>query len=154
MENQPKRLYRSRSDRIIAGICGGLGRYFNIDPVFVRIAFILLTLADGFGLLLYLILLIFVPEEPGEHVEVDRGEKIKEFASRVGQEAKSWTEGVRSNKNWLGDKRNVIGLIIIIFGLILLINQLFAWSWFKWHLFWPLIIVIIGLYLIFKSKGK
>lgn len=154
MENQPRRFYRSKKDRIITGVCGGLAQYFNIDPVFVRVAFILLTFANGFGVLLYLILLIFIPEEPGEAAEIDREEKIKEFANRVGQEAKSWTEGVRSDKNWLGDKRNVIGLIIIIFGLILLINQLFAWSWFKWHLFWPLLVIIIGLYFIFKNREK
>lgn len=60
-----KRLYRSRSDRMIAGICGGLGKYFNVDPVIFRIIAVILLLPGGFpGLIPYLILWILVPLEP------------------------------------------------------------------------------------------
>lgn len=60
-----KRLYRSTQDRMIAGICGGLAEYFDIDPVIVRIVFIVLALAGGPGLLAYIILWIIVPKDPG-----------------------------------------------------------------------------------------
>jgi phage shock protein C len=60
-------LRRSRDDRVIGGVCGGLGRYFGIDPVILRIAFVLLLLAGGAGLLLYVIAWIAIPEErPGD----------------------------------------------------------------------------------------
>jgi phage shock protein PspC (stress-responsive transcriptional regulator) len=59
----PKRLTRSRSDRIIAGVCGGLGRYFNVDPLFFRIGAVALVFAGGAGLLLYLAALFLVPNE-------------------------------------------------------------------------------------------
>ncbi|MCK4417348.1 MAG: PspC domain-containing protein [Candidatus Latescibacteria bacterium] len=60
----PKRLYRSQRHKMIAGVCGGLARYFNIDPSFVRLAWTLGTLASvGVGVLAYLAMLIFVPEE-------------------------------------------------------------------------------------------
>lgn len=154
MEDKPKKLYRSRQERIIAGVCGGLGQYFNIDPIFVRIVFILLTLANGAGIIIYLILLLVIPEEPGEHIEIDRGEKIKEFAESVRREAKSLAEGVKNNKSWFDNKRNIFGLIVIFIGFIILINQFFNWHWFQWHLFWPILIIIIGLYFIFKNKGK
>ena len=62
-----KRLYRSRSDRMIAGVCGGLAEYFDIDPVIVRIIAIILLLPDGFpGFLPYVILWIIVPLNPGK----------------------------------------------------------------------------------------
>ncbi len=51
-----KKLYRSETDRKLAGVCGGLGEYFDVDPVFFRIAFVVLFFAGGFGLLLYLIM--------------------------------------------------------------------------------------------------
>lgn len=57
-----KRLYRSRSDRRVAGVAGGLAEYFNVDATLVRIVFILLTLAGGPGLLLYIILWLLMPE--------------------------------------------------------------------------------------------
>ena len=60
-----KKLYRSRTDKKIAGVCGGLAEYFNVDATVIRIIFIVLLLHGGFpGLLPYLILWIFVPLKP------------------------------------------------------------------------------------------
>jgi len=58
-----KRLYRSRSDRMIWGVCGGLAEYFNIDPTIVRIIAVLLIFANGLGILAYLLMAIVVPLE-------------------------------------------------------------------------------------------
>jgi phage shock protein C len=58
------RLVRSRRDAVIAGVCGGLGEYFQIDPVIVRLIFVLVTLTSGIGLLLYPILWIIMPKAP------------------------------------------------------------------------------------------
>ncbi|MCQ2272348.1 MAG: PspC domain-containing protein [Bacteroidales bacterium] len=57
-----KRLTRSRTDRKIAGVCGGLAQYLNIDPTLVRIIFLILLLIIGGGLLIYLIIWICAPE--------------------------------------------------------------------------------------------
>ncbi len=59
-----KRLYRSRDERMIAGVAGGLAEYFGIDPTLVRLAFVAFTLAGGSGVLAYLILAIIMPLEP------------------------------------------------------------------------------------------
>jgi phage shock protein C len=58
-----KRLYRSRSDRKIAGVCGGIAEHFDIDPVLVRVLAVILLLCGSAGLLAYIILWILVPEE-------------------------------------------------------------------------------------------
>lgn len=57
-----KKLYRSSNDKKIAGVCGGLGEYFNIDPTLIRIAFLVGLLIAGGGLLLYLIIWLATPE--------------------------------------------------------------------------------------------
>ncbi|MCX5975234.1 MAG: PspC domain-containing protein [bacterium] len=59
----PKRLYRSRRNRMIAGICGGLGDYLSVDPTIVRLIWIV-GLFAGFGFLAYLVAWILIPEEP------------------------------------------------------------------------------------------
>ena len=59
-----KRLYRSRNDRTLAGICGGIAEYFGWDPTLVRVAWVLLTLLGGSGILLYLIMWLVMPEAP------------------------------------------------------------------------------------------
>jgi phage shock protein C len=64
MEEQTKKLYRSRSDRRIAGVCGGLANYFNIDATLIRLLFVLGLLFVGGTLLAYIILMIVIPEEP------------------------------------------------------------------------------------------
>ena len=56
-----RRIHRSATDKVIAGICGGLGEYFNIDPVILRVVWALSALALGVGLLLYLICWILIP---------------------------------------------------------------------------------------------
>jgi phage shock protein C len=59
-----RKLYRSRTDRKLAGVCGGLAEYFNIDATLVRVLFVVLAVLGGSGLLLYLALWIVVPNQP------------------------------------------------------------------------------------------
>ncbi len=72
MSSESKRLYRSRDERMIAGVCGGLGEYLNTDPTVIRIIFVVLAIIGvGFGgLILYLAMWLIVPEEPVEVVAV------------------------------------------------------------------------------------
>jgi phage shock protein C len=64
MSNEIKRLYRSREERLFSGVCGGIGEFFGIDPTVVRLTFVLVTFVWPFMPLLYLILMLLVPEEP------------------------------------------------------------------------------------------
>jgi phage shock protein C len=59
-----KRLYRSGRDRILGGVCGGLGDYFNVDPVIIRLLWVLFSFIYGVGLLAYLIAWIIIPRNP------------------------------------------------------------------------------------------
>ena len=59
-----KRLYRSRKDKMLAGICGGLAEYFAVDPSLVRIACVLLCLYAGTGLLAYVVAACIIPVDP------------------------------------------------------------------------------------------
>ena len=61
-----KRLERSRSDRMLAGVCGGIARYFGIHPAFYRVGFVVLTLIGGAGILVYLAALLVIPDEGKE----------------------------------------------------------------------------------------
>ncbi len=60
----PKRLYRSKNEKMIAGVCGGLASYFHLDPTIVRLVFILLLFAPPAGILIYLIIWLITPLEP------------------------------------------------------------------------------------------
>jgi len=59
-----KKLYRSNTDKMLAGVCGGLAKHFDIDPTLVRLAFVLVTLMGGSGILAYLVCWVVIPREP------------------------------------------------------------------------------------------
>ena len=76
MASEKKRLYRSRNERMLAGVCGGIGAYFDVDPTVIRLLFVLFALFVGGGILLYIILMIIMPLEPdismGDEMVVDQ----------------------------------------------------------------------------------
>ena len=61
---ETRKLYRSRSNRQVAGVCGGLAQYFNLDATLIRILFVVLAVLGGSGIVLYLAMWIIVPNEP------------------------------------------------------------------------------------------
>jgi phage shock protein C len=61
---QTRRLYRSRTDRKLAGVCGGLASYFNLDPTLIRVLFVVLGVMGGSGVVIYLAMWIIVPNQP------------------------------------------------------------------------------------------
>jgi phage shock protein C len=127
-----KRLYRSRTDSTIAGVCGGLGEYFGIDPTFIRILTVILVFAHGVGLLGYLIAWIVIPRRPAEASAESRekGEKV-EYAS--------WN-------------RYIPGAVLILLGLFFLARR-FYW-WWDIERLWPLLLVVIGIFLVFRVIQK
>ncbi len=131
----PRRLYRSKVNRMISGICGGLGEYLNVDPVVIRIIFILLTLFGGGGLLLYLIGIFVIPENP-EQV-VSKGEKGQNRSSH--------------SAFW--------GWVLIILGALLLIPQftfmppIDLWS-LPWATIWAVLFILLGLFFLLKTEPK
>ncbi|HEX3051036.1 MAG TPA: PspC domain-containing protein [Aggregatilineaceae bacterium] len=65
--NPQKRLYRSTNDRMFAGVCGGVAEYLEVDPTLVRLVFVALALlSSGAGFVLYIVLMLIVPEQPDE----------------------------------------------------------------------------------------
>jgi phage shock protein C len=108
---------RSRGERVIAGVCGGIGRYLGVDPVLLRIAFIILALANGLGLIAYVVAWVAIPEEqPGQP---------------LGPAAEPRRE----------TGRLVLGGSLVVLGLVLLLDRL-APSLDE--LFWPVAVVAVG----------
>jgi phage shock protein PspC (stress-responsive transcriptional regulator) len=63
-QKEPKRLYRNTTNKILAGVCSGVGDYFSIDPVIIRLLWVVLTIFGGAGVLIYIIAWIIIPEKP------------------------------------------------------------------------------------------
>ncbi len=140
-----KILYRSKTDRYIGGVAGGIAKYFEVDPLIIRIIFILLALSGGSGIVVYIILWILIPEEGESRVKnADIGENIKKGADKMAQEIKKDPK-TQTNGRIIG------GLILITIGAIFLIENFFPGLYLSFSRLWPLILVAIGLGLMIKS---
>jgi phage shock protein C len=156
-----KRLYRSRDDRMIWGVCGGLAKYFDIDPVIVRIIMILLIFAGGAGILAYIILAIVVPlessqaSEPREVIK-ENVEEMRQTASQLGDDMRSTfakKEGApEETAKYRHRGHHALGIILIVIGVFFLIASFFAWL--SWKFLWPLILIAIGLLIIFGVRRR
>ncbi|MFC1962162.1 PspC domain-containing protein [Chloroflexota bacterium] len=127
-----KRLYRSRSDRMLWGVCGGLAQYFDLDPIIVRLIFVLLLFANGIGILIYIIMTIVVPRE---------GPSVEETTNVKGS--------IRTRRI-----RTLVGIAFVTFGILFLVGSLNLLKYLAWVYTGPLLIIIVGLIIIFSSKKR
>ncbi|MBN2571393.1 MAG: PspC domain-containing protein [Ignavibacteriales bacterium] len=153
MEERQK-IYRSRTNRVLGGVCAGLGNYLNLDPVLIRIIFVVLVIAAGSGVLIYIILWIIIPEEP-VYIQQSTGQTIepKDVNENVSQGNYTQSEQVIKTKN--GSGRMIFGVILIIVGLMFLFETLFDFLDFEY--LGPIILILIGVALLYNSfqiKGE
>jgi phage shock protein C len=146
-----KRLYRSKENKVIGGVCGGIGDYFDLDPVWVRLVFVLLIFAEGIGLLAYLIAWIMIPSNP-EQKDTKRT-KAEEVADKVVSKVEKVTPKVVAKLEKATPDNShatfIIGIIIVLIGLAFLLHNMF--KWFSFHYIWPMAIIVLGIYLVVKK---
>jgi phage shock protein C len=121
-----RRLYRSNSERVLAGICGGLGEYFALDPVWFRIGFVVLALGGGSGILIYLLMWLVIPPAPVDYVAPDAG---------------------RGSVNGAA----VVGVVFMIVGTIALVNTISPWMG---QYVWPIVFLLGGLALLLGGLNR
>ena len=111
-DKEVKKIYRSQQDKIIAGVCGGIGEYFNIDPVWIRLLAILLVLVDLVGIILYVAAWIIIPKNPHQK---DKGSTIAE------QTVADARKNLKNNKR--EEKRILLGIILIAIGILMVVQD-------------------------------
>ena len=136
-----KRLYRSVNDRMLGGVCGGLGDYLGIDPTFIRIFFFLIFFGGGAGFWIYLLLWILIPE-------VD-SEVTKDFGDRMRSIGDDFAQAVSRPHPKSG---LIIGGGLILIGIFWFLEQLnISWLWWwDFDVLWPLLLVIAGVVLLYR----
>jgi phage shock protein C len=115
-----KRLYRSRKQRIIAGVCGGIAEYFGIDPVLIRLAWVLFCLAGGAGVLFYIIAWIIIPPAP-DYVDVQSVAPggAQPSASTIGAPQSSYP-------GFFTIAMAVLGVALVVYGIFTLFSSYFS----------------------------
>jgi phage shock protein PspC (stress-responsive transcriptional regulator) len=146
------RLYRSRRERMLGGVAGGLAEYLNLDPSLVRIVWAVLVFTTGglFGLI-YIIMWIVVPEAPA-------GYESAPFVSATdepmppGSEPRPVGPPPPTARRGSGDGRLILGAILIVLGLFFLLRSYIPAI--AWDRFWPILLVAAGVALLVAAMGR
>lgn len=153
-----KKLHRIKKDSIFAGVSTGLAEYFGIDPVIFRAIFIILTLANGIGILIYLALVVIIPQNPREEkIEFIDENKVQEIAKEIKEKSEDIARKIKEEseeikeKKWWEEKRNLFGIFLIILGVIIILEIIFPIDVLNFKLIWGVALALIGLYFIFKK---
>jgi len=152
-----KRLYRSTTDRKIAGVAGGLAEYFNMDPFLVRLIFIILTIAYGTSVLIYLVLWIVTPEKPYDYSkplnqpDMENTQPPKEEPKYATSDPKKENSGTAPSARKKGSL--IGGLVLVTIGALFLVDEFIPNVDFGD--LWPVILIIIGVGLLINAlAGK
>jgi len=134
---QQARLMRSESERMIAGVCGGLAAYLEVDPVLVRLAFVVLFLASGLGLVIYAILWLIMPAPSRLQPAIRLMDESDPTELPSSKESRGFSPAA------------TVGVILILFGAFFLLSQS---GWVN-GAFWPILLIGAGLfYLIRRAR--
>ncbi len=137
------RLTRSEADKMIAGVCSGLAEYLNLDPVWVRLLFVLLLFASGIGAPIYLVLWVIMPREEvaGQSGNAVLQDNFEELSQTVSEKMSNLS------------RPGTVGTLLILFGVYFLLSQ-FGWlHWFSGAIFWPIVIIGVGAYMLMRREG-
>ena len=143
-----KRLYKSRKNRVIAGVCGGIAEYLDVDPVLIRVIAVVLLFAGGGSLLAYIIGMIIIPDE--SRVMAQQADSPPDIPPPPSIPRQSGRTGSL-----------IFGVIMIVLGVNFLLRNIpffrhyYGWFWdMGWHFLWPSILIAIGLLIILKAVHK
>ncbi|SHJ83818.1 PspC domain-containing protein [Tepidibacter formicigenes] len=125
-----KKIYRSRKDKVLGGVCGGIAEYFGVDPALIRILWIISFFTIGLGFLAYIVCIVIIPENPNVEFMYEKYDENEEE---------------KFNKS-----KRISGIILILIGLLYLFKKYFYWI--DLDQFWPFILIGIGVFLVLKKN--
>jgi phage shock protein C len=140
---EQKRLTRS-SDRMVGGVAGGLARYFRIDPVIVRLGFVLLALIQGIGVVVYLLMWLLVPDESSREMTGD--DVVRANIEDMRAQVQRLGTGLRGNSQL----PMIIGLSLVGLGALFLLHEFFPAL--PQGFLWPLVLIGVGAYLLLTRR--
>ncbi|HZK38313.1 MAG TPA: PspC domain-containing protein [Clostridia bacterium] len=140
------RLYRSESDKKIAGVCGGIAEYFGIDSTIIRLIWTISIAVYGTGLLVYIIAAIIMPTKG----EIDAKMNMHQDSDEINKQKNSIFDGdfdkEKNKKFW--------GYLLIIIGAILLSKRFIVLEWLSFRFLFPIILIILGILVLSDNFRK
>jgi phage shock protein C len=149
-----RRLTRDTQRAALGGVASGFARYLEVDPTFVRLAFVALTFASGFGVLAYVVCWIVIPADGSPAAAATPADAAQAVATEVRDTAARVVSGFERASSGVGGARTLVGYSLMLLGAILLLDNLGWIHWPSWaglSTLWPLILVGLGAGLVWRS---
>lgn len=156
-ESPSSGLYRSETNKVIAGVAGGLGEYFNVDPTIIRILFVLMAVFGGSGFIIYIVLWLIIPTKSNSQNSQDAiRSNIEDMKSTTTSFAHSLqkgeiTKGKQSLRSDDLNSRYWWAIIIIVVGFLFLMRNYGLLGGIEFNKLWPLVLIIFGLAIILRK---
>lgn len=141
------KLQRTRKDNVLAGVCGGIARYFNIDVVIVRIIWVISALAGGFGIGTYIICALIIPKEKDDYQE-----RFNDDDESFDDNSESFNEKYEFDDEKDDRSKQYLGLAFIVIGAMMTFKIIFPG--FSFRFFWPLLLIGGGLLLLNRRNDN
>lgn len=147
-------LFRPRRQAVIFGVCAGLGQYFDVDPVLIRLLFVLFTFFGGLGIVAYVVLALVMPSERsvGRETREVLQENVREIQEVAVEAGQGLAETIRIGSA-TGRRRYLLGMVLVVLGGLLFLGQLGLFWWMRWDLLWPLVLIALGMLLLLRRPG-
>jgi phage shock protein C len=145
-----KKLCKSRKNKVVDGVCGGIAEYLDVDPVLIRIVAVLFFFTGGATLIAYIVGMIIIPRQSLEEARESETAQTQNAMASCSQ---------AESRGKVGSL--VIGILMILFGIHYLLRNipfLYQYYWrfwdLSWDFFWPSALIIVGLLVIFRGARK
>ena len=148
------RLERSRTNRVISGVCGGIAEYLDIDATLVRVVMVILAFPFGVGVLIYFLLLFLMPN-PGEAppfvrpVATDQTAVVDPAADPAAARVARVADPAEMER-----RRNGLGLLLVAVGIVFMLGNVGVFRFIDWHFIWPLVLIAVGVYFIAQRSRR
>lgn len=140
--NMERKLYKSADEKVLAGVCGGIGEYFSVDPVVIRLLVVVFTIMGGAGLIAYIIAAIIIPEK-----NLNRP-SVSDSYTYDNQESNSKDNGTVASKS--GGGMLTLGIILVVLGGYVILKTFVPWI--PRDLIFAVILIGLGLFFIAKKN--
>lgn len=147
----PENLHKSKTNKVFAGVCGGLAEYFRVDATLIRLAWALAVFVGGSGLIIYILAMIIMPDDPAYVSKTSGSATVQNEPSPAAGETGQEPKPVYTEHNGDSKRRQILGLILVCIGAYFLLERWFPF--FNMHNWWPVIIILLGVFVLFKGKG-
>ncbi|MEX0763278.1 MAG: PspC domain-containing protein [Dehalococcoidia bacterium] len=153
-----RRLQRSTSERMFAGVSGGIAEYLEVDPVLVRAIWVVLAFATaGTALIAYIVLWVLMPEADERSTTfTGAADSTGETDTQLAQPSEETSDrgSGRTSDEVHSRRLQTVGIVLVVMGILFLAGNLGLFDWLEWNVIWPTVLILLGVMMLVRRSRR